>query len=59
MNSSLIRKRTKLVDVVNEIKDEEEIVDVNDISIDLGAPIVDVFIDGILIEGAQIDSGQV
>ena len=57
MSSCLIRKHPKLVNVVNEIKDEEEIVDVNDISIDLGAPTVDVLIDGTLIEGAQIEIG--
>ena len=55
LSSSLITKCPKLVDVV---KDEEEIIDVNDISIDPGAPIVDFFIDGTLIEGAQIESGS-
>ena len=56
LSSSLIRKRPKTIDVVNEINNFEEIVDVNDISIDLGAPTVEVFIDGSLIEGVQIDS---
>ena len=51
LSSSLVRKRPKTVDVVNEINNFEEIVDVNDISIDLGAPTVEVFIDGSLIEG--------
>jgi hypothetical protein len=41
----LVRKRPKLVDV-------------HDISIDPGAPTVDVLIDGSLIEGVQIDSGS-
>ena len=58
MNSSLIRICPKLVDVVNEIKDVEEIVDVNDIFINPKAPTMDVFIDKTLIEGAQIDSGS-
>ena len=58
LSSSLIRKKPKIVDVVNEINNFEEIVDVNDISIDLGAPTVEVFIDGSLIEGVQIDSGS-
>ena len=58
LSSSLVRKRPKTVDVVNEINNFEEIVDVNDISIDPGAPTVEVFIDGSLIEGVQIDSGS-
>ena len=58
LNSSLLRKRPKLLDVVNEIKNEEEIMDFNDISINSKAPTLDVFIDGTLIEGAQIDSGS-
>ena len=45
LSFSLIRKRPKLVDV-------------HDISLDPGAPMVDVFIDGTLIEGVQIDSGS-
>jgi hypothetical protein len=45
LSSSLVRKRPKLVDV-------------HDISINPGAPIVDVLIDGSLIEGVQIDSGS-
>jgi hypothetical protein len=45
LSSSLVRKRPKLVDV-------------HDISIDPGAPTVDVLIDGSLIEGVQIDSGS-
>ena len=57
ISSSLARKRPKTVDVVNEINNFEEIVDVNNISIDPGAPTVEVFIDGSLIEGVQIDSG--
>ena len=56
LSSSLVRKRPKIVDVVNEINNFEEIVDVNDISIDPGAPTVEVFIDGSLIEGVQINS---
>ena len=56
LSSSLVRKRPKTVDVVNEINNFEEIVDVNDISIDPSAPTVEVFIDGSLIEGVQIDS---
>ena len=35
-----------------------KIVDVHDISMDPGAPTVDVFIDGFFIQGAQIDSGS-
>ena len=58
LSSSLVRKRPKTVDVVNEINNFEEIVDVNDISIDPGAPTVEVFIDGSLIEGVQIDNGS-
>ena len=58
LSSSLVRKRPKTVDVVNEINNFEEIVDVNDISIDPGAPTIEVFIDGSLIEGVQIDSGS-
>ena len=58
LSSSLVRKRPKIVDVVNEINNFEEIVDVNNISIDPGAPTVEVFIDGSLIEGVQIDSGS-
>ena len=58
LSSSLVRKRPKTVDVVNEINNFEEIVDVNDISIDPGVPTVEVFIDGSLIEGVQIDSGS-
>ena len=58
LSSLLIRKRPKTVDVVNEINNFEEIVDVNDISIDPGAPTVEVFIDGSLINGVQIDSGS-
>ena len=58
LNSSLVRKRPKTVDVVNEINNFEETIDVNDISIDPGAPTVEVFIDGSLIEGVQIDSGS-
>ena len=58
LSSSLVRKRPKTVDVVNEINNFEEIVDVNDISIDPSAPTVEVFIDGFLIEGVQIDSGS-
>jgi hypothetical protein len=45
LSSSLVRKRPKLVDV-------------HDISINPGAPIVDVLIDGSLIEGVQINSGS-
>ena len=56
LSSSLVRKRPKIVDVVNEINNFEEIIDVNDISIDPGVSIVEVFIDGSLIEGVQIDS---
>ena len=56
LSSSLIRNRPITVDVVNEINNFEEIVDVNDIPIDLGAPTVEVFIDGSLIDGVQIDS---
>ena len=33
-------------------------MDVHDISMDPGAPTVDVFIDGCFIQGAQIDSGS-
>ena len=51
LNSSLVRKRPKIVDVVNKINNFEEIVDVNDISIDSGAPTIEVFIDGSLIDG--------
>ena len=58
LSSSLVRKRPKTVDVVNEINNFEEIGDVNDISIDPGAPTIEVFIDGSLIEGVQIDSGS-
>ena len=58
LSSSLIRKHPNLVDVINEINNEEEIVDVNDISIDPQASTMDVFIDETLIEGAQIDSGS-
>ena len=58
LSSSLVRKRPKTVDVVNEINNFEEIVDVNDISINPSAPTVEVFIDGSLIEGVQIDSGS-
>ena len=58
LSSSLVRKRPKTIDVVNEINNFEEIVDVNDISIDPSAPTVEVFIDGSLIEGVQIDSGS-
>ena len=54
----MVRKRPKTVDVVNEINNFEKIVDVNNISIDLGAPTVEVFIDGFLIDGVQIDSGS-
>jgi hypothetical protein len=45
LSSSLVRKRAKTVDV-------------NDISLDPGAPIVDVIIDGSLINGVQVDSGS-
>jgi hypothetical protein len=45
LRSPLVRKRPKLVDV-------------HDISLDPGAPTVDVLIDGPLIEGIQIDSGS-
>ena len=58
LSSSLVRKRPKTMDVVNEINNFEEIVDVNDISIDPSAPTVEVFIDGSLIDGVQIDSGS-
>ena len=58
LSSSLVRKKPKTVDVVNEINNFEEIVDVNDISIDSGAPTVEVFIDSSLIDGVQIDSGS-
>ena len=53
LSPSLVRKRPKTVDVVNEINNFKEIVDVNDISIDPGAPTVEVFIDGSLIEGVE------
>jgi hypothetical protein len=33
-------------------------VDVNDISTDPGAPLVDVIIDGSLINGVQVDNGS-
>jgi hypothetical protein len=45
LSSSLVKKRAKTVDV-------------NDISLDPGAPIVDVIIDGSLINGVQVDSGS-
>ena len=45
LSSSLVRKRSKIVDV-------------HDISLDPGAPTVDVIIDGSLIEGVQVDSGS-
>lgn len=45
LRSLLVRKQPKLVDV-------------HDISLDLGALTVDVLIDGSLIEGVQIDSGS-
>ena len=45
LSASLVRKRAKIVDV-------------HDISMDPGAPTVDVFIDGCSIQGAQIDSGS-
>jgi hypothetical protein len=45
LNYSLIRKRSKEINV-------------HDISIDPGAPIVDVMIDGSLIPGVQIDGGS-
>jgi hypothetical protein len=45
LSSSLVRKRDKMVNV-------------NDISLDPGAPIVDVIIDGSLIHGVQVDSGS-
>jgi hypothetical protein len=45
LSSSLVRKRAKTVDV-------------NDISLDPGAPVVDVIIDGSLINGVQVDSGS-
>ena len=35
LSSSLVKKRSKTVNVVNEINNFKEIVDVNDISIDL------------------------
>ena len=56
--SSLVRKRPRTVDVVIEINNFEEIVDVNDISIDPGAPTVELFIDGSLIEGVPMNSGS-
>ena len=37
---------------------QPKLVDVHDISLDPSAPIVDVLIDGSLIEGVQIDSGS-
>ena len=58
LSSSLVRKRPKTVDVINEINNFEENVDVNDIFIDPGAPTVEVFINGFLIDGVQIDSGS-
>jgi hypothetical protein len=45
LSSSLVRKRAKTVDV-------------NDISLDPGAPVVHVIIDGSLINGVQVDSGS-
>jgi hypothetical protein len=45
LSSSLVRKKVKTVDV-------------NDISLDPWAPIVDVIIDGSLIHGVQADSGS-
>jgi hypothetical protein len=45
LSSSLVRKKVKMVDV-------------NDIFLDPGAPIVDVLIDGSLIHGIQVDSGS-
>ena len=45
LSSSLIRKRARTVDV-------------NDISLDPGAPTIEVMIDGSLIYGVQIDSGS-
>jgi hypothetical protein len=45
LSYSLIRKRSKEINV-------------HDISIDPGAPIVDVMIDGSLIQGVQIDGGS-
>ena len=43
LSASLVRKHAKIVDV-------------HDISMDPGAPTVDVFIDGYFIQGVQIDS---
>jgi hypothetical protein len=45
LSSSLVRKRDKMVNV-------------NDISLDPGASIVDVIIDGSLIHGVQVDTGS-
>ena len=56
LSSSLVRKRPKNIDIINEINNFEEIVDVYDISIDPRAPTVEVFIGGSLMEGVQIDS---
>ena len=66
LTSSLVRKRPKTTEEVN-VKTKKDrslknktpkIVDVHDISVDPGAPTVDVMIDGALIEGAQVDSGS-
>ena len=45
LSSSLVRKKAKTVDV-------------HDISMDPGAPVVDVIIDGSLINGVQVDNGS-
>ena len=45
LSSSLVRKRAKTVDV-------------HDISLDPGAPIVEILVDGPLINGVQVDSGS-
>ena len=45
LSASLVRKHAKIVNV-------------HDISMDLGAPTFDVFIDGCFIHEAQIDSGS-
>jgi hypothetical protein len=45
LSSSLVKKKAKMVDV-------------NDISLNLKAPVIDVLIDGSLIHRVQVDNGS-